>query len=60
MNIQKRSFPPSAARRAQFCELLHLGHANGKALLKRLNAFALEEDVIFEALAELEADHESQ
>ena len=50
----------SAARRAQFCELLHLGHANGKALLKRLNAFALEEDVIFEALAELEADHESQ
>lgn len=46
----------SAGRRVRFCEALHLGHANAKALLKRLNAFALDEDIIQEALAALEAE----
>lgn len=47
-------------RRLQFCELLHLGQANAKALLKRLNTFALEEAIIYEALEQLESNHESQ
>lgn len=46
-------------RRAQFCDLLHLGQANGKALLKRLNQFAIEEEIIIEALNQLEEDHEA-
>lgn len=50
----------SKARRIAFCELLHLGQANGKALLKRLNTFALEEDIIFEALDQLEDHNEPQ
>lgn len=47
-------------RRERFCEILHLGHANSKALLKRLNGFALEEGIIADALAQLEEDHEPQ
>lgn len=50
----------SKARRSAFCERLHLGQANGKALLKRLNTFALEEDIILEALDQLENHHEPQ
>lgn len=50
----------SKARRQAFCDLLHLGQANGKALLKRLNTFALEEDIILEALDQLETHHEPQ
>lgn len=50
----------SAARRERFCETLALGHANSKTLLKRLNSFGVEEEIILEALAELEADNESE
>lgn len=52
--------PGSAARRERFCETLALGHANSKTLLKRLNSFGVEEEIILEALAELEADNESE
>ena len=48
------------ARRERFCETLALGHANSKTLLKRLNSFGVEEEIILEALAELEADNESE
>ena len=44
------------ARRERFCEALALGHANGKTLLKRLNSFGVEEDIILEALNGLEAE----
>lgn len=50
----------SAARRERFCETLALGHANSKTLLKRLNSFGVEEEIILEALAELEAANESE
>lgn len=50
----------SKARRSAFCERLHLGQANGKALLKRLNTFALEEAIILEALDQLEDHDEPQ
>lgn len=46
----------SGARRARFCETLHLGHANAKTLLKRLNAFAVDEETIAEALETMEAE----
>ena len=52
--------PGSAERREKFCDLLHLGRANSKALLKRLNAFGLEQAIIDEALAQLENDYESE
>lgn len=48
------------ARRKRFCDLLHLGQANSKALLKRLNQFRIEPDVIADALAQLEDTNESQ
>ena len=50
----------ASARREDFCERLHLGHANCKALLKRFNSFSLEEAIIIETLAEMEEDHEPQ
>lgn len=50
----------SAERRRRFCDFLALGHANSKTLLKRLNSFGIEEDVVKEALATLEANDESK
>lgn len=50
----------SKERRTRFCDLLHLGSANAKALLKRLNAFAPEEAIINEALLQLEDNDESK
>ncbi len=47
-------------RRKRFCDLLHLGQANSKALLKRLNQFQIEPAVIEEALAQMEDSNESQ
>ena len=39
---------------------LYTDSANSKTLLKRLNSFGVEEEIILEALAELEADNESE
>ncbi len=47
-------------KRTAFCDLMHIGSANAKTLLKRLNAFAPEEAIILEALQQLEDNHESE
>ncbi|MDO4280697.1 MAG: ribonuclease M5 [Peptococcaceae bacterium] len=46
----------SKARRSRFCDMLHLGQANGKALLARLNRFGIAPDAISDALSQLEAN----
>lgn len=50
--------PESFSARQDLCEHFHLGFANGKTLLKRLNILCIQKEEIERYLKEREANHE--